>query len=150
MCACSKNRGKTWSKDLLVVKNACNAALAVTVKGVVGLLCQEFVSGTTWVTSLYISKNNGSSWTRTVICQTPAGTPAKTFDPYLGDYDHMVAVGGDFYGIFSANNTPDMSHFPLGVKYQRNANFTTKTLLNVNKKTPVPVSIDPFFFKITP
>jgi hypothetical protein len=28
----------------------------------------------------------------------------RTFDPYLGGYDHMLAVGRDFYGIFCASN----------------------------------------------
>ncbi len=61
-----------------------------------------------------------------------------------------MAVGNDFYGIFSANNTPDKANFPGGVGYQRNSNFTTRTLLGVNGVTPVNVSIDPFFFKATP
>ena len=51
-----------------------------------------------------------------------------------------------FYGIFSANNKPDLANFPNGVKYQRNANFATHTLLNLNN-VPVSNSIDPFFFK---
>jgi hypothetical protein len=59
-----------------------------------------------------------------------------------------VAVGQTFFGIFSANNTPDMANFPNGVIYQRNANFITHTLLDVNNLSPVHVSIDPFFFKI--
>ena len=50
--------------------------------------------------------------------------------PYLGDYLYMMAVGSAFYGIFSADNTPDVANFPNGVTYQRNANFATKTLLD--------------------
>jgi hypothetical protein len=146
----SGDRGKTWSNDLLTIGNATNAALAITKKGVVGLLCQEFwTNNSLWVTTLNFT-TNGTQWSKMILAQKPAAVPAKTFDPYLGDYDHMVAVGNDFYGIFSANNTPDTTHFPQGVKYQRNANFTTKTLLNVDNVTPVPVSIDPFFFKVTP
>lgn len=34
------------------------------------------------------------------------------------------------------------------MSYQRNANFTTNTLLNVDNATPVAVSIDPFFFRV--
>jgi hypothetical protein len=71
------------------------------------------------------------------------------FHPYLGDYIYLTAVGPTFYGIFSANNTPDNANFPNGVKFQRNANFTTHQLLNVDNQTPVSVSIDPFFFSIT-
>ena len=29
------------------------------------------------------------------------------FIPYIGDYLHLLSLGKDFYGIFSANNTPD-------------------------------------------
>ena len=61
-----------------------------------------------------------------------------------------MAVGRSFYGIFSANNTPDNANFPNGVKFQRNANFTTKTLLATDNVTPVAISIDPFFFKVVP
>ena len=68
--------------------------------------------------------------------------------PYLGDYLHLMAIGNDFYGVFSANNTPDMKQFPSGVRYQRNANFTTRTLLALDNTTPVAVSIDPFFFSV--
>jgi hypothetical protein len=60
----------------------------------------------------------------------------------------MLAVGRDFYGIFSASNVPDLTHFPNGVTYQRNANFATRKLLDVNNQNAVPSSIDPFFFKV--
>ena len=82
------------------------------------------------------------------LADTPAGTPFKTFDPYLGDYDHLVAVGRDFHGIFSANNTPDTANFPSGVRYQRNADFSTRRLLALDNTTPVAVSIDPFYFRV--
>ena len=70
--------------------------------------------------------------------------------PYLGDYLYMMAVGTSFYGIFSANNTPDNGNFPNGVTYQRNADFATKTLLAGDNVTQVRASIDPFFFKVAP
>jgi hypothetical protein len=60
-----------------------------------------------------------------------------------------MSAGNDFYGIFSTNNTPKKSNFPNGVVYQRNANWSTNTLLRVDNVTPVRVSIDPFFFKLT-
>jgi hypothetical protein len=60
-----------------------------------------------------------------------------------------MAVGNDFFGIFCANNTPDKANFPQGVVYQRNADFTTHRLLDLNNTTTVDVSIDPFFFKVT-
>ncbi len=147
----STNRGVTWSNDLLSIPNATNAALAINSAGVVGLLYQQ-VTGTgaaqRWVTHFRRSGNGGVTWIVLVLATVPATTPVKTIDPYIGDYDHLVAVGPRFYGIFSTNNTPNMANFPNGVVYQRNANFTTHTLLNVNKSSPVAPSIDPFFFKL--
>jgi len=148
----STNRGQTWSPtDLLTVPNATNAALAVNSAGMVGLLYQQVTgsgAGQRWVTHLQRSANAGVTWTDLVLATVPATTPVKTFDPYIGDYDHLVAVGQKFFGIFSANNSPNLANFPNGVTYQRNANFTTHTLLNVNNSSPVAVSIDPFFFKV--
>jgi hypothetical protein len=60
-----------------------------------------------------------------------------------------VSVNTDFYGIFSTANMPDQANFPNGVKYQRNANFTTRQLFRLDNSTPVAASIDPFFFRIT-
>jgi hypothetical protein len=83
------------------------------------------------------------------LATTPAATPRRRFDPYLGDYEDLLAVGKDFYGVFSANNTPKKANFPNGIKYQRNANFSTNTLLGIDNTTPVNASIDPFFFKVS-
>jgi hypothetical protein len=148
----STDRGETWSGpgDLLTIPSATNAALAINSSGVIGLLYQQVTgSGASqrWVTHLQRGAN-GVVWSDLVLATVPATTPVKTFDPYIGDYAHLVAVGQRFYGIFSANNTPNMANFPNGVKYQRNANFTTHTLLNVNNISPVAVSIDPFFVTV--
>jgi hypothetical protein len=147
----SVDRGVTWSGDLRLIPNGINPALAINAEGHVGFLYQTLTnSGATWETHIEISRNGfAGQWWTAVLASTPANAPAATFQPYLGDYVYLEALGRDFFGVFSASNTPDKANFPNGVTYQRNANFTTKTLLNVNNLTPVPVSIDPFFFKIT-
>jgi len=146
----SKDRGLTWSGDCLSVPNSTNAAIAVTKTGVIGFLYQQ-IKGTgasqRWETHLRRS-TDGVNWSDLVLSNTPATTPAKTFDPYLGDYDHLVADGKDFCGVFCANNTPDLSHFPNGVIYRRNANFVTRQLLKLDGTTVVAPSIDPFFFRV--
>jgi len=71
------------------------------------------------------------------------------FVPYLGDYDYLMAVGRTFYGIFSANNSPNRANFPSGVRYQRNVDFDTNRLLGLDGSTIIPTSIDPFFVKAT-
>ena len=148
----SNDRGVTWSsRDLLSLPQATNAALAVNSDGVVALLYQQ-LTGTganpRWETHVRQS-TDGANWSDLILATTPANNPTKTFDPYLGDYDHMLAVGKDFYGIFSANNTPDQANFPSGVVYQRNADFAAHNLLDLDNATTVDTSIDPFFFKVS-
>jgi hypothetical protein len=148
----SSDRGQTWSAgDLLTVDNSTNVALAINSAGTVGLLYQQLAGAAAarrWVTHLRRT-TDGVNWSDLVLATVPAGTPAKTFDPYIGDYDHLVAVRKTFYGIFSASNTPDNANFPNGVTYLRNANFATHQLLRTDNTTPVAASIDPFFFKLT-
>ncbi len=147
----STDRGVTWSADLLTIVNALNPFLAINALGKVAFLYQQ-VTGTganqRWVTHLQRTLD-GVNWNDLVLATVPANTPASQFPPYLGDYLHLQAVGNDFYGIFCANNTPDLANFPNGVRYQRNANFTTHTLLALDGVTSVQISIDPFFFKVT-
>jgi hypothetical protein len=147
----STDRGRTWTpQDCLTVRNATNAALAINSTSRIGLLYQQ-VTGTgatqRWETHLRRSAN-GINWDDLVLATVQATNPVKTFDPYIGDYDHLVAVGPTFFGIFSTSNRPDPANFPNGVKYQRNANFATRTLLGIDNVTPVRVSIDPFFFRV--
>jgi hypothetical protein len=147
----STDRGATWSPDLLTITNAKNPALAINSASEVGFLYQQVTgTGTTqhWETRLRRT-NYGQHWDDLLLANTPATTPAPQFQPYLGDYVNLMAVDRTFYGIFSANNTPDLANFPQGVVYQRNANFTNHTLLAGNLVTPVTVSIDPFFFKVS-
>jgi hypothetical protein len=148
----STDRGATWSaSDLLTITNATNPALSINSCGTVGFLCQQVTgSGTTqrWETHLRRS-TNGTTWQDQTLATVPANAPAPTFLPYIGDYVHLMAVGEDFYGIFSANNTPNMANFPNGITFQRNYNSTTGQLRNVSNTANVAVSIDPFFFKAT-
>ena len=103
-----------------------------------------------WQTTLEFTDSDFGAITSYILANTPAATPAFSGNPYLGDYLSMMAVGHSFFGIFTANNTPDKANFPNGVTYQRNANFSTKTLLATDNITPVPISIDPFVFKVVP
>ncbi|HYO13099.1 MAG TPA: hypothetical protein VE685_07900 [Thermoanaerobaculia bacterium] len=147
----SDDRGQTWTADLLTVSSALNPSLAVNIHGKVAFLYQQVVNvggSDRWETHLRRSTDEGGNWNDMTLATTPATTPAFAFLPYIGDYADLQAVGKDFYGIFSANNRPDLANFPQGVTYQRNANFTTNVLLNTDNATPVSVSIDPFFFKV--
>jgi len=150
----STNRGQTWGNDRRTIKNAKNPALAINAQGLVGLMFQQLRgTGTTrrWVTVLELTANGWqTAATRHVLHTALASQPPRQFLPYLGDYIRLLSVGDDFYGVFSGSNLPDTANFPSGIAYQRNANWTTHTLLRTDNSTPVPVSIDPFFMHHTP
>jgi hypothetical protein len=150
----SSDRGATWSDDLRTVTNATNPALAINSTGKLAFLYQAIVgpaTNQTWDTHVELTTDDWRTpATDLLLATVPAATPAQVFLPYIGDYVHVMAVGRVFFGIFSANNTPKLANFPSGVVYQRNVNFATQTLLNLDNATPVAVSIDPFFFRITP
>jgi hypothetical protein len=147
----STDFGNTWSADLRTVANAKNPALAVNTHGKVGFLYQQ-LTGTTpsqkWDTHLEMTSDDFTTIEDLVLVTVPANIPGRIFYPYIGDYDHLLSIGKVFFGIFSAANTPDLANFPNGVSYQRNADFTTKTLFANDGVTTVPVSIDPFFFRV--
>ena len=147
----SLDRGVTWSNDLRTITNATNPALAIRDNGTVGFLYQQ-LTGTgadqRWVTHFERTNDAFTTIQDLVLANVPATSPAPQFIPYIGDYVHLTTVGSSFYGIFSANNTPNNANFPSGVSYQRNANFTTNTLLNTDNVSRVATSIDPFFFKV--
>jgi hypothetical protein len=148
----STDGGQTWSADRRTIANAKAPVVAVNSRGRVAFLCQR-LTGTApnqrWVTQVERTGNDFGSFTTTQLATVPANAPAPQFLPYLGDYMDMKSPGKDFCGIFSTNNTPALANFPIGVTYQRNANFSTQTLFAADGVTPVPVSIDPFFFCLT-
>lgn len=147
----SLDSGQTWSGDLRTIDHATNPGLAINNKGKVAFLYQKVTgsgSSQRWVTRVERS-TDGINWNTLVLANVPASSPAPQFQPYVGDYVHLLSVGKDFYGIFSANNTPDLANFPCGVNYKRNANFNTHKLLANNGTSVVLASIDPFFLKIT-
>lgn len=145
----STDRGQTWSDDVRTVTNAKNPALAVNARGLLAALFQQLVgTGTAarWVTQLELTESAWATSANNLVLHTAlASVPARDFLPYLGDYVRLLALRNDFYGVFSGSNLPDRANFPNGVIYQRNANWTTHTLLGTDNATPVHVSIDPFF-----
>jgi hypothetical protein len=149
----STDSGVSWTPDIRIIDNATNPALAINKHGKLGFLYQQ-VAGISpnqrWLTTIEFTEDDFGSFTTHILANTPATSPAASFSPYLGDYLYMMTVDANFYGIFCANNTPDKANFPSGVVYQRNADFVTRTLLNTDNVTPVGISIDPFFFKVTP
>jgi hypothetical protein len=146
----STDRGMSWSADARVIANATNAALAVANNGTVGLLYQRVDGsgpGSRWETRLEQTRDAFTTTQSAVLASVPADTPPIQFLPYIGDYNYLLAVGDEFRGVFSANNTPDLANFPQGVKFQRRINAASKTLEDASGQS-VASSIDPFYFSI--
>ena len=113
-----------------------------------GLLSSSCGTGTArWVTTLEVTSRRLGAAPTDRTCCTPRSPDARRgpFLPYIGDYIRLLAVGNDFYGVFSGTNMPDRANFPSGVRYQRNADCANRRLLGNDSVTPVAVSIDPFF-----
>ena len=161
----SDDRGVSWTADLLTVTNGTNPALAVNNSGTVAIVYQQLTgifkpgkvsAANRWQTHFRLSTDSGATWTDQLLSSTPANQPSNLLPdgrealPYLGDYLHLMAVDTTFYGIFSANNTPNPANFPAGITFQRNVDLTQHLLLDVDGTTHVDVSIDPFFFKVVP
>ena len=146
----STDGGASWSNNLRVIPRATNPSLAINSQGRVGFLYQKLTgtaSNPNWATHLERSDNDFATHVDLILHQAPNLTDTSGAGP-LGDYNQLLAVRRDFYGVFSGNNEPDRTNFPHGVKYQRNADFTTRKLLGVDNTTVVDPSIDPFFFKV--
>ena len=146
----STDSGQTWGSDRRTITNGKNPSLAVNARGRVGLLYQALTgtgASTRWETRLELTDDVWATGPSTLVLHSAlTSQPTRTFLPYLGDYVRLLAVGKDFYGVFCGSNLPDIANFPSGVTYHRNANWTTHTLLSTDNATPVPVSIDPFYF----
>jgi len=150
----STNAGQTWSNDIRTIASATNPALAVSTVGKLGFLYQRFIAGAagaagTWETHLERTSDDFATPASDIILHTAQDNVGGSGGAGpLGDYNHLLSVGRTFYGIFSANNRPDAASFPVGVTYQRRANFATQTLLGNDGVTTVNPSIDPFFFRV--
>lgn len=151
----STDRGATWSSDVRTVTNAINPALAINSEGVIGFMYQQLTGkdeSPRWETRIELTSSESvfRSTNNLLLATVPAKTPDPQFVPYIGDYIHLMTVGADFYGVFSANNTPNEDNFPNKVVFQRNHDFHTKQLLRTDNVTPTAPSIDPFFVKVSP
>jgi hypothetical protein len=159
----STDGGLHWTATGRNIVKAKNPCLAINSRGVVGFSYQQ-VTGSPgsqrWETHFERSTaDDFSTFDSFLLANTsaePASGQAPTPSPmagtYLGDYMGLQAAGKDFYGAFSASNYPDPANFYTGAAtvYQRYADFASHTLYaDAAKTTPVPVSIDPFYYVVT-
>lgn len=151
----STDHGQTWGADLLTTSGAKNAAIAINSHGRIAYLYQSLVGASPnlhWQTHLRRS-SDGVTWDDLTLSDFPAqGATAPACCRIIGDYLNMVAVGQNFYGVFSAYNSLAVATFPAGVTWQRNRTpmgDPMPRLLGNDGITTVAPSIDPFFFRTT-
>ena len=156
----STDGGRTWAKTFATnaTPNFKSALpyLAVADNGAVGLLytAQDIDHGVSFLETHFVQTGNDfKRSTDTLLSRFTDGNPPSTFDPYIGDYEGLKAVGNTFYGTFSASNQADGTHaiFPGGVVFQRDFTGTPGTStfqLTDGSGNPVAASIDPYYFQI--
>jgi len=151
----SIDAGQTWT-PLLATTPGHNAAIAVNSQGAIAYLYQTLtgaVGSHHWQTHLRRSYDNGMTFDDVTLSDFPGeGPTAPPGGRIVGDYLDMVAVGKNFYGVFSADNDLVNATFPQGVSFQRNKTpdgAMNPHFLQTDNITIVPPSVDPFFFKTT-
>jgi hypothetical protein len=143
----SDDGGTTWTGDLRTINQVTNPGLAVNIRGTVGLLYQRLTTpagGNRFETHLEISDDRFAT-VRADLLLANLPDLGGTFQPTIGDYANLVAVGKDFHGAFCGFNQPVTANFPNGVTYLRNADFPNQRLLGNDGVTVRPASIDPFY-----
>ena len=130
----STDGGATWSQVFTGPANSAMPAAAIAGNGTIGLVYTALV-GANLETHFVQSKDSFATNFKEVLSRFPDGNPEVTFDPYIGDYFDLVALGNTFYGAFSASN--DVSLFPITPTFVRDQSKLGNT---------VAFSIDPFFF----
>ncbi|WP_028065298.1 hypothetical protein [Solirubrobacter soli] len=143
----SDDGGATWTGDLRTIDQVTNPGLAVNVRGTVGLLYQRLTTpagGNRFETHLEISVDRFAT-VRTDLTLANLPDLGGTFQPTIGDYANLIAVGKDFHAAFCGFNQPVAANFPQGVTYLRNADFPNQRLLGNDGVTVRANSIDPFY-----
>jgi len=146
----SIDSGATWSpSDLRTVNAATNPAVAVNSTGQVGFLYQQLNQIGIWFTQVELSSDGFATPPTTLVLSTAQNDTGFGSHNQIGDYDHMMAVGKDFFGVFSADNSPDQSNFPNVNKLIFQREHDAHSLYaDVSHTFTVQATVDPFFFHI--
>jgi hypothetical protein len=145
----SDDAGKTWTEDLRTVDDVTNPALAVNLRGTAAVLYQRLTTrpeGNRWETHLEVSDDQFAT-VRTDMTIADVPDLGGTFQPTIGDYANLIAVGKEFHGAFCGYNAPDAAHFPSGVTYLRNTDWPNRRLLHADGVSEVGASVDPFYLR---
>ncbi|MEU4291753.1 hypothetical protein AB0E63_26295 [Kribbella sp. NPDC026596] len=144
----SDDGGANWTGDLFPpIDHVTNPGLAVSVRGTVGLLYQRLetpAAGSRWETHLVLSDDHFATIRADMVVANLRDL-GGTFQPTIGDYANLIAVGKDFHGAFCGYNQPVAADFPGNITYLRNADWANQRLLDTDGITVIGNSIDPFY-----
>ena len=132
--AASHDGAETWAQVHETRARAALPALAVAANGTVGLMYTAFLY-LKFETHLVQTTDSFLHASDTTLSRFVDSALTPDFDPYIGDYETLVAAGNTFRGVFSASN--DVSLWPQPPVFLRNASMLGRR---------VPFSIDPFHF----
>jgi hypothetical protein len=145
--------GTTWAQKFTTPSSTRSGqpGVAILANGAIGLLYDNYDPATDELSQHLVTTTNDFVGTRDTILATESNaTPVFQFDPYLGDFFDLTAIGDTFYGIFSASNGDNGTDAQFtNVSFQRNFTGTPGTSnfqLTDTNGSPVGFSIDPLVF----
>src|SRR5262249_26199858 len=145
--------GVMWTEKFISSSTvrAALPALAINNGGAVGLLYATYDPTSDKISDHFLTTTNDfANVNDTLLSVQSNATPASDFDPYIGDFFDLTAVGTTFYGIFCASNADNGTDAQFSsVAFQRNFTGTPGTSnfhVADSMGNPVAFSIDPFFF----
>ena len=130
----SKDGGVSWNQIHETRARAALPAIAVAANGTVGLMYTAFLY-LKFETHFVQTTDDFQNRRDQTLSRFVDGSLTVDFDPYIGDYEMLVATGNRFHAAFSASN--DVSLWPQPPTFLRSAALLGKR---------VPFSIDPYYF----
>jgi len=132
--AMSVDGGVSWTGIYNTTVHSALPDLAVASNGAVGMLYTAYAGGNL-ETHFIQSDDDFATHRDQILSRFKDDVPRIQYQPYVGDFEIVKAVGTTFYGTFCASNNTALYPFP--VTFVRDA-----SKLGVS----VPYSIDPFYF----
>jgi len=130
------NGGSSWSQRYETRWGAGLPALAVADNGTVALMYTYSIYGNL-ETHLTQTTDDFSTRSDLILSRFDNSELQLDFDPFIGDFERVIAVGNTFYGTFSASNNTKL--FLIQPTFLRNQNLLGNE---------VSYSVDPYYFSV--
>jgi hypothetical protein len=149
----STDGGLNWTTKYTTdsATRSAQPGLAILDDGTIGLLYDNYDPATNKLSQHFLKTSDDFATTSdTVLATENNGAAPFNFNPYLGDFFDLHAIGNTFYGTFSASNHDDGTNANfLNLSLDRDFTGTPGTAsfqLTDSVGGAVSFSIDPFLF----